>query len=99
MTRIAAAVALWLAWSIPAVEAADSSSCPPATRVRVVNVSAKTYKMQISARNTCTCRINFKVCSDEKRCTSGRIGSGETRQFMIDTTRPDGKADYNWQCG
>jgi len=102
MTRLVAGVALGLAWSITAAQAAqDSSSCPPATSVRVVSLSPKTYKMRISAKNTCTCRIYFKICSPEnpKRCTGGRMGSGETREFMIDTTRPDGKADYTWRCG
>jgi hypothetical protein len=101
MTRFVAAVALWIVSSIPIAEAAqDSSSCPPSTTVRVINVRATTYKLQISVRNTCSCQINFNACSQDrpKRCTGGRIGSGETRQFTIDTSRPDGKADYNWHC-
>lgn len=79
--------------------ARDSSSCPPATSVRVVKASAKSYRIQISARNTCRCRIYFNTCSPDRpnRCTGGRIGSGETREFMIDTT--DGKAHYNWRRG
>ena len=99
MMRLAAAVALWVAWSITPVQARDTSSCPPTTSVRIIKVKATTYNMQISARNTCTFRINFRVCSHDrpKSCEHGAIGPGETRIFKIDTTRPDGKADFNWQ--
>jgi hypothetical protein len=102
MTRFAAAVALSAVWSIAVAEGAqDSSSCPPATSVRVTHVSAKAYTMQISARNTCTCPIYFEACSHDRpkpRCKGSRIGPGQTMQFEVGTTVADGKAHYHWRC-
>jgi hypothetical protein len=101
MTRCGAAIALWAISSISMAEAAqDSSSCPPATSVQVTNVSATTYTMRISASNTCTCRIYFEACPADrpKRCKGGRISPGETKQFVLDISKADGKADYHWRC-
>jgi hypothetical protein len=101
MTRFAASAALCVLWWNTAAEARqDSSSCPPVTSIRVMNVSATTYTMRISVRNTCTCSINFKACQQDrpKRCKSSRIGPGETRQLELDTAKSDGKANYSWAC-
>jgi hypothetical protein len=79
----------------------NASSCPPATSVRVVKVNGTAYTMQISARNTCTCRISFEACSsDEPKpcCDSIEIGPGQTGQLVVLTYLPYGKADYHWRC-
>jgi hypothetical protein len=103
MMRFAAAVALSVVSSMAVAKAAEdnSSSCPPATRVQVVKVSATAYTMQISARNTCTCPISFEACSsDEPKpcCDSIEIGPGQTGQLAVVTYLPNGKADYHWRC-
>jgi hypothetical protein len=102
-TAVAASVVVLAAVSTSAVSAVDSSLCPPVTSVKLTHVSAKTYKMQISARNTCSCRIRFQYCSHNKprpdRCGNGWIRPGETKQFSVTTTVADGKAHYHWRCG
>ena len=100
MMRLAASVVVWMFLLISAVEAAKDSDCPPAISAHVVRADAKTFTIQIAARNTCTCRILFRACpqGSKRGCNSARIGPGETKQIVVETSTPDGTADYNWNC-
>ena len=77
---------------------AQSSSCAPRTSVSVAHAGETSYKMEISATNTCSYRIFFRACSEDKgNCKSGTIAPGSTKSFTVNTSLPDGKANFNWR--
>ncbi|HWE16318.1 MAG TPA: hypothetical protein VG758_03940 [Hyphomicrobiaceae bacterium] len=105
MVRFATAAAASVIASVAitgVASAVDSRSCPPVTSVKVTHVSGTAYRMQITATNTCKCRLYFVACSTDAtkpRCASPkRIGAGQTEKVDIRASKADGKANFRWWC-
>lgn len=81
------------------VSAHHSWKCPPVIDVKVVGVDDDTFTLQVTARNTCGCKIKFKACpiglKGECVASDGWIPPGGYFHGTV-KTGPSGTAEYDW---
>lgn len=78
------------------VEAHHSWKCPPEINSKVIGTEGNALKLSVTARNTCGCKIRFRVCpsDSDSGCSSKWIGPGQVFEGTVKTIT--GKASYDW---